>query len=215
VDPEDFFASLPGWPMALRLASVDKAIRSIKTLDGAERYYRLGAGLVGAVAQLKTSVFDVGPLQVTAEEAVAWLRPQVVPLITGQMIDHVERLMAVRAQAVLRFRRLVRSPYRHGDLARALAARHVIMPEIKNGDNTPERRRWIDILHRVSEEYRATILHAGRRLVHDGLSDAEALAILEADVPRFSAAARSSAERLVDAALGGASKPMRLYHRLS
>lgn len=198
VDPTVFFSPQPGWELAVRLAALDRAAQTLQTLDGADRYYRLGAGLRGAVSQLQVSVFEADPPAVDAAAAIAWLQTQVRVLSSSALIAHVERLMAAREQRVVRLRRLTRSPYRLADLSRALAAQGIVLPERPDdGEVPPERQHWLEMLRRVGAEYRATIQRAGLRLTRGGLSDDEALARLEADRPRFVAGASALGERLI------------------
>ncbi|MCL4394502.1 MAG: hypothetical protein M1482_06835, partial [Chloroflexi bacterium] len=202
VDPEPFFAPLPGWDMALRLAALDRSEHSMQSTEEAEHYYRLGAGLLGAVTQLCSSVFETDPVAADASMAIAWLESQVRAVSTSVLVGHVERLMLAKARHTARLRRLTKSPYRWGDLAQALASKGIVLPGAAlEGDSSPERERWRDVIKRVGVEHRAAVLRAGLRLTHQGLSDADALAQLELESSRFRAMARVAGTRFVSALL--------------
>ena len=68
VDAFRFFSALPGWEMATLLARLDRSEGRLQLLEGAEHYYRIGAGLLGAAAQLQVSVFVRQPPAVGAED---------------------------------------------------------------------------------------------------------------------------------------------------
>lgn len=201
VDPLRFFEPLPGWELAVRLARLDRAEARLQTLEGSEHYYRLGAGLSGAVAQLLVSVFVRQPPPVSADAAFEWLRSRVRPPGSLAFVQYVERLMATRAQLHGRLRSLAQSPYRFSDLADALKARNLLLPEKPDGLPTADRERWSEVLRRVASEHREMVYRLGLQLVQSGLSDAEALARLESDSRRFASQARARADRIIDATL--------------
>jgi hypothetical protein len=197
VEPDHFFSNLPGWDMAIRVAELDRAIHSLRTLEGAERYYRLGAGLLGAVSQLQCSIFEESPPLVDAEGAIAWLQAWVRPMTSVTLIGHVERVMATRAQHVARLRRLIKSPYRWVDLERELASRGMIV-RTDQGDEVIDRERWREVIRHVGAEYKDLVMRTGRRLKESGLSDSEVLAQLDGDLPRLSGTARMFGKRRVE-----------------
>ena len=52
IDAAEFFTDLPGWDVALALARAD-GIR-FADVESSERYYRLGAGVLGALRRLQS-----------------------------------------------------------------------------------------------------------------------------------------------------------------
>jgi hypothetical protein len=201
VDPFQFFSTLPGWDMAALLARLDRSEGRLQMLEGAEHYYRIGAGLMGAAAQLQVSVFVRQPPAVDAEYVMSWLRSKVRPPSSGAFVQHAERLMSVRGQLQTRLRNLTRSPYRFADLSDALKIRGVVLPERESGLPPADRERWGGLLRRVATEHKELVYRTGLRLTETGLSDAEALSRLEADSRRYSDRARTRAEQLIDATL--------------
>ncbi len=201
VDPLSFFGLLRGWDLALLLAQADRSMARLQYLDGAEHYYRIGAGLQGAVAQLQVSVFVRQPPAVTASGAYDWLKARVRPPSSIGFLQMAEKLMAARGQLLTRLRSLLRSPYRFSDLAEALKARNVQLPEKEEGLPPGERERWGEILRKVAVEHKELVYRTGLQLVQAGLSDAEALPRLEGDSRRFASKARAHADRLIAAAV--------------
>jgi hypothetical protein len=197
VDPFRFFSPLPGWEMALLLARLDRSEARLKLLEGAEHYYRIGAGLMGAAAQLQVSVFVRQPPAVNPEHTMAWLRSKVRPPSSGAFLQHAEKLMTARGQLQTRLRTLTRSPYRYADLAETLKSRGVVLPERESGLPAAERERWGGVLRRVGAEHKELVYRTGLRLTERGLSDVEALARLEADSRRYSDRAKTRAEELI------------------
>lgn len=203
VDPHYFFSPLPGWEMATLLARIDRLEPRLQQLESAEHYYRLGAGLQGAVAQLLVSVFIRKPPEVAAVAAVEWFRTRVRPAGSQGFLQLAERLMSARSQLTQRLRSLTRSPYRFGDLAAALKARGHELPDREDQLPPEVRVRWGELLRKVAVEHRERVYRTGLKLADAGLSDAEALSRLESDQQRFVDRARTSAERLIDEALQG------------
>lgn len=201
VNPLDFFGSLPGWDLALLLAQADRSTARLQYLDGAEHYYRVGAGLQGAVAQLQVSVFVRQPPPVTAPEAFDWLKARIRPASSMGFVQLAEKLMVTRGQMLTRLRTILRSPYRFSDLVEALKARNLQLPEKEEGLPPKERERWGEILRKVAGEHKELVYRTGLRLVQAGLSDVETLTRLEADSRRFAAQARAHADKLISTAI--------------
>ncbi|MGE5619682.1 MAG: hypothetical protein ACM3US_10535 [Sphingomonadaceae bacterium] len=201
VDPLLFFGQLSGWELAVLLARADRSPQRLRNLEGAEHYYRIGAGLQSAVAQFQVSIFCRRPPTVTADAAFDWLKTHVRPASSAGFLQFAERLMAARSQLTTRLRGLLRSPYRFSDLVESLKVRNLHLPEKEDGLPAAERQRWGDILRKVAAEHKELVYRTGLRLVEVGLSDAEALARLEGDSRRFASQARARAEKLIAAAL--------------
>ncbi|MHB1161715.1 MAG: hypothetical protein ACYC3V_15515 [Chloroflexota bacterium] len=197
VDPLNFFGHLPGWDLGALLAQADRSTPRLRSLDGAEHYYRIGAGLQGAVAQFQVSIFQRRPPAVTATAAFDWLKVRVRPASSMGFLQLAEKLMATRSQLTTRLRSLLRSPYRFSDLVESLKARNLQLPEKEEGLPSAERERWGDILRKVAAEHKELVYRTGLKLVETGLTDAEALARLEGDSRRLATQARAHAERLI------------------
>jgi len=195
VDGREFFSALPGWEMALLLAKFDRALGVLATAEGAERYYRLGAGLQGAAAQLLSSIFVEEPPPVSADAAFAWLRRTFPAPSTTYLARVVDGRMAARQQLLVRLRELLRSPYRLSDLAQTLRRRGLAMPQSIE-ENSPLAIRCRELLRQVAIDHRETVRRAGQALVAKGASDPEALAAIARDSPRFRALAQADADRL-------------------
>ncbi|MCL4465367.1 MAG: hypothetical protein M1401_09660 [Chloroflexi bacterium] len=197
VDGKEFFSVLPGWEMALLLAGFDRAAWSLENVEGAERYYRLGAGLQGAAAQLRSSVFLEEPLPVPAPEAFEWLLRTFNARPAGILAQEVDRAMAARSQLTNRLKELLRSPYRLSDLSVTLRQHGLPMPASIDED-TEYAGRCRELLRQVGLGHKAAVRRAGMDLVARGDSDAQALASLGRQPGRFLALAQAHADRLVD-----------------
>lgn len=202
VDGEEFFSSLPGWDMALLLADLDRSPLAIRAIEGAERYYRLGAGLLGATAQLTSSVFVQNPPPVDAESAFAWLGATFRAGNADLLVQEVERRMNWRRQLVDRLREVMRSPYRLGDLAETLRKRGLALPE-EIDEDSPFAARCRDLLRQVAADHREAVRARGLQLVESGMEDAEALAAIRNESGRFRAAAVVLADRLAESMFSG------------
>lgn len=201
VDPATFFGELPGWEMGTMLARADRSTGRLESLEGAEHYYRLGAGLQGAVAQLEVSIFVRKPPAVPAEAAFDWLRGRVRPPTSEGFLQLAEKLMSTRSGLLGRLRNVARSPYRFANLAESLKQRGRPLPDKEEALPAKERERWGELLRNVAVNHRELIYRTGMRLVEAGLTDVDALTRLEADPRRFADRARLDAEKLLDIAL--------------
>lgn len=201
VNPHEFFSPLPGWEMTQLLARLDRAESRLQFLDSAEHYYRIGAGLQGAMAQLNVSVFIRKPPEVPAGEAFDWFRTRIKPPTSQGFVQLGERLMFARGQLTQRLKALTRSPYRFSDLAAALKARGFPLPEGEDQLPVAERQRWGDLLRKVAVDHRELIYRTGLKLVEAGLTDPDAIARLEGDTRRFADRARLNADKLLTAEL--------------
>lgn len=195
VDGREFFSALPGWEMALLLAGLDRAAGALRTTEGAERYYRLGAGLQGAAAQLLSSIFVEEPPPVDHERAFAWLRATFRGGSAGAIAQEVDKSMAQRSLLLKRLRELMRSPYRLADLAQTLRKRGLPMPESIEEDSA-HAAKCRDLLKQVALEHRQAVRQQGLELVRKGIGDAGALAEIARESGRFQALARAHADRI-------------------
>ena len=195
VDGRAFFSPLPGWEMALLLVEYDRAPWALASVEGAERYYRLGAGLQGAATQLLSSVFLEEPPTIAAPEGFAWLIQTFHARPAGALAQEVDKAMAARAQLVARLREVLRSPYRLSELSQTLRKLGLPMPQDID-DDTPLAARSRDLLRQVAIGHREAVRRAGLALVAQGKSDAQALATLAHQPGHFLALAQAHADRL-------------------
>ncbi|MHB1006855.1 MAG: hypothetical protein ACYC3S_14610 [Chloroflexota bacterium] len=196
VDGREFFSPLPGWEMALLLSRFDRGSAALHHIEGAERYYRLGAGLQGAAASLLSSIFVQTPPPVDADRAFAWLQGTFRVTSTGFLAQEVDRRMAARSQMVNRLKELMRTPFRLGDLAQTLRRHGLAMPQ-NIDDDSPAAFKAKDLLKQVSLLHKEAVRSAGLDLVGQGATDAEALATLAREAAHFQRLARANAERLL------------------
>lgn len=170
IDADVFFPPLPGWDVALALARSDTAY--VGSLEASERYYRLGAGVLGALRRMQSSVFDEclpdvdGPAQLTA------LRRDRRLTTTGEVIAYFDRALAARSEVVDRLREVERGAYPYGRFREDLQVRGLAGPG--NYD-----RRWSRLYGSIMKPLAADLRAAGRELRNGGMADLDVLAVLE------------------------------------
>ena len=75
VDARAFFEPLPGWSTAGMVARLEASdLNRVSGIEAVERYYRLGAGVEGALSRLRTSLFATELQKVDAASLIANLR---------------------------------------------------------------------------------------------------------------------------------------------
>ena len=182
VDAQTFFRPLPGWTTAravARLEGVD--LERLTSLESVERYYRLGAGVLGALVRLRTGLFEEEAASVDGPDGIADLRRRnLAPTLHGLLL-YLERSLAARRAQEDQLASVPRVAYPfgrfRGDLARLGVPR-----------STTESRGAIGRLHgEVMREVGAAVRAAGRELVAGDQSEADALARLAAEPERWSA----------------------------
>jgi hypothetical protein len=204
VSGSEFFGPLPGWGVGRQLAVLDRAARLLETLEGAERYYRLGAGLQGAAAMLRSSIFDEEPPAVDADETMQWLISTTGGRTTDEFVDRVEKAVARRNELQTRLRSLFRLPLRFSSLLYDMRLRSETRLS-RDEDLTPEERvRWGGIIKQVAAEHKALVMQRGRELIARGDTDTQAITAINDDWPQLSAHARRLAESLVRAQIKSA-----------
>ncbi len=193
LDAQDFFQPLPGWPAARALAGVERRrIEAIQTVDALERYYRLGAGIAGALVRLETGLFDESPAQVDAEAYIESWQRRDSRLTLNRLLLDVEHRLVRRKALDERLAMLPRSAYPFGrlraELSRLGAPRTVLESRGALG------RAYGEVTRDVAEAMRLE----GHRLVQQGLSAEDALDRLAADAERWSAFGRGRARALAE-----------------
>ena len=98
-----FFGALPGWDIAQLLAGYDRSTNMLETPDGAERYYRLGAGTLGALMRWHTSIFSAEPAAIDVPAELEALRRAPAPMEQHRYLalprPHDERARRTRERA--------------------------------------------------------------------------------------------------------------------
>ncbi|MDP8923929.1 MAG: hypothetical protein M3O34_13740 [Chloroflexota bacterium] len=181
VDATEFFSPLPGWDVAAALARLDGAY--LGTLESAEKYYRLGAGVLGALRRLRAGIFAETPADLDGPPALAELRRDRRLNTTGEVIAFLDRALTARGELVDKLREVERAGYPFGRFRQDLTERGVAA-------GGPSDRRWGrlygSIMKVVGEQVRAE----GRALVAAGRSELGALGELDKQRPRWLAIAR-------------------------
>jgi hypothetical protein len=195
VDGPEFFSPLPGWEVGLALAAREGTQRVLESLDGAEHFYRLGAGVLGALTARKRSIFEPSVPKIDALAELAALRRAQRLMTTDQLIAYLQRAMVARAELVRTLNQLGRTIYPFSAFRAALRTAGIVLRERSEGD--PEQRRWSRLYGLVQRELSARLAVAGRELVAGGRGDAQALAALSARGAAFAQQAAASAARLI------------------
>jgi hypothetical protein len=186
VDALEFFSPLVGWDVALAMARSDGV--QLRTLEQTERYYRLGAGVLGALRRLQSSVFDERPPDVDGPALLAQVRRQRRLTTTGEVIAHFDRALLARGEVVDRLREIERGGYQYGRYREDLKARGPLP-----GDDKRASRLYGQIMKVMAQEIRAE----GRKLRESARTDLDALAQLDGQRTRWLARGRALlAERI-------------------
>ena len=182
IDPVEFFPPLPGWDVALALARSDGAY--LGTVEASERYYRLGAGVLGALRRMQSSVFDDALPTVDGPALLAQTRRERRLNTTGEVIAYFDRALTARAEVVDRLREIERGAYPYGRYREDLTARGLTAA----GNND---RRWSRLYGSVMKELGTELRTEGRRLRDGGAGEAAVLAELEGQRAKWLARGRT------------------------
>jgi hypothetical protein len=142
------------------------------TVEASERYYRLGAGVLGALRRLESSVFDDALPTVDGPALLAKVRRERRLTTTGEVIAFFDRALTARAEVVDRLRDVERGAYPYGRFREDLTARGLTT----SGNHD---RRWSRLYGSVMKELAAGLRAEGRRLQAGGASESAVLAELE------------------------------------
>ena len=179
VDGPEFFSPLKGWDVATALARSDGI--QLRTLDMSERYYRLGAGVLGALRRLQSSVFDESLPEVDGPTLLAQLRRERRLITTGEVIAYFDRALSARAELTERLRDVERAGYPFGRFREDLAARGAA-----SGDDRRSSRIYGQVMKTLAQEMRTE----GRRLRAGGRQDLDVLSELDGQRARWLARGR-------------------------
>ena len=196
VDGVAFYGALPWWPQARRLAELDRSVRGLEQLEGAERYYRLGAGVGGAILKLQTSIFAGEPPVVDVAPEVEQCLQEHHYRTSLELLEHFRKLMETRNERLRRARDLARCPYSFREMLADLAQLGVQVS--LDDEQSREDREWWGRVHRlITEAHRAAVNAAGRQLTAETGSEAAALAALERRRPELELKARALGQRAI------------------
>jgi hypothetical protein len=196
VEPHQFFAPLPGWAAAGALARLERAdLDRLTGIEAVERYYRLGAGVDGALTRLHSSLFETEPARVDAAALIRELRQAGKARTLNELLLHLQQELETRKQLEDRLAQLPRTVYPFGRLRSDLHKLHV--PRAVLDSRGALGRAYGE----VTREMLATIRAAGQELVASGVGQVDALDQLAAQSPRWAAIGasqtRAIAARLV------------------
>ncbi|HEY2592548.1 MAG TPA: hypothetical protein VGK33_01455 [Chloroflexota bacterium] len=188
VDARAFFEPLPGWSAARALARLEASnLDRLSGIVAIERYYRLGAGVEGALSRLETGFFETEPARVDAEALIGDLRRQGKARTLNELLLHLQRELEQRRAVDERLAQLPRGAYPfgrlRGDLHKLGVSRAVL----------DSRGALGRVYAEVTREEIAAIREAGRQLVASGVAPNAALDQLAAQPERWAAIGVSQA----------------------
>ena len=169
VDWTEFFPPLIGWSVAEQLSSLDRT--PIKTLEQAERYYRLGAGVRGAIRKLAAGIFGAEAADFDDLAALATLQRERKLRSVAEIIAYLDRALTGRGELIQKLRSVERGAYPFGRYATDLKG--------MGFDTKSEDRRWRAIYGGVMKQLGAVIRAEGLKLVQAGDTELQALTSLE------------------------------------
>ena len=182
VDPRAFFEPLRGWPAARVLARIEGSnLDRLSSIEAIERYYRLGAGVEGALSRLESGLFETEPTQIDAEALIERRRRAGKAHTLNELLLHLQHELEQRKALEERLAQLPRTAYPfgrlRGDLQKLGVARSVLDSRGALG------RAYSEVQREILSNIRA----AGRDLVASGKSPVQALDQLAAEPQRWSA----------------------------
>jgi hypothetical protein len=195
VDPAAVFESLPGWDLGCWLAEMDCSRGVLETIEGAERYFRLGAGFAGALVRLATPLFGEAPAEIEPRTELMRLRTARRLFTSADLASYLERLMATRTAQERTLRELATAVYPFRLFRAQLAALGVKLDDLSDEAKRDYRERYRAALAAV----RGRLREEGQTLVARGRSEAAALAELQERVPELARVAQTLARPLLDA----------------
>ena len=196
VDPAPFFGPLEGWDLGRWLAERDRSVGLLATVEGAERYFRLGAGFAGAVVRLASPLFADAAATVDARGELTRLRGSQRLFTSADLARYLERQMASREAMQRALRDLEGTLYPFRQYRGALAARGVKLDNLDDPAKRANREQYGAIRAGV----RARLREQGQALVAAGYSEPAALAELQARAPELSRIAQRIAAKIISAA---------------
>jgi hypothetical protein len=180
VEPHAFFEPLPGWAAARALAPLESSnLERLSSIEAIERYYRLGAGVDGALSRLHTGIFDTELQRVDAAALIGELRQPGKARTLNDLLLHLEHELARRKALEERLTLLPRSAYPFGRLRSDLQKLGV--PRAVLDSRGALGRAYAEVARGMA----AAIRSAGQELVASGMSADAALDQLAAETQRW------------------------------
>ena len=182
VEPRSFFEPLPGWTAARVLARIEGSnLDRLSSIEAIERYYRLGAGVEGALTRLESSIFETEPPRIDAEALIEARRRAGRARTLNELLLHLQHELEQRKAMEERLAQLPRTSYPFGRLRSDLQKQGV--PRSVLDSRGALGRAYSE----VQREMLGAIRAAGRGLVASGSSPVQALDQLTGDAARWSA----------------------------
>jgi hypothetical protein len=197
VEPRAFFEPLPGWAAARTLARLESSdLDRVSGIESIERFYRLGAGVEGALSRLHTGLFETELHKVDAPALIGELRQAGKARTLNALLVYLQNELAKRKALEERLALLPRSAYSFGRLRSDLQKLGV--PRTVLDSRGALGRAYAE----VTREMASAIRSAGQELVASGMSAEEALERLSsAATPQPWAAIGAAQARIVGARL--------------
>jgi hypothetical protein len=168
VDWSEFFPPLIGWNVGQELARIERT--TIGTLEQAERYYRLGAGVRGGLRKLAAGIFAPEPEDFDDLAALVRLQRNRQLRTTAEVVAYLDRALTGRSELLQALRTAERAAYPFGRFAEDLKAMGI--------STRTEDRRWRALYGGVMKQLGAHVRAEGQRLVESGSTEQQALAAL-------------------------------------
>jgi hypothetical protein len=182
VEPHEFFQPLPGWEAARAVARLESSdLDRLKSIEAIERFYRLGAGVEGALTRIKTGLFETEPRKIDAAELINQLRQAGKARTLNALLLYLQQELANRKALEERLNQLPRSAYPFGRLRSDLHRMGV--PRLILDSRGALGRTYAE----VTREMSAAIRSAGVQLMASGTSTEAALDQLSSQAPRWAA----------------------------
>jgi hypothetical protein len=197
-DPVEFFSPLPGWDVAGLLAGYDRSAGQLSTPDGAERYYRLGAGTRGALIRWHTSIFSTVPADIDVPAELESLRRAQHLWNSTDISLYLDRMMNVRAERESALTEWLREIYGWSRFRNDLGRAGVNPAEL---ESKAGKRRWGFVFGAIQKAVRSRVCSDGLLLVDDGQRDMEALENLQKRGAEFYGMATAVAKHTITAAV--------------
>jgi hypothetical protein len=198
VEPHAFFEPLPGWAAARTLARLESSsdLDRLTSIEAVERYYRLGAGIEGALSRLQTGLFETEARKVDAPELIKDLQQAGKARTLNALLLYLQQELANRKALEERMLLLPRSAYPFGHLRADL--QRLSVPRAVLDSRGALGRAYAEVTREMTNAIRA----AGQELVASGSSAESALDRLAGQPQRWATIgadrARVIAARLAD-----------------
>lgn len=193
VEPHAFFQPLPGWAAARALARLEGSnLDRLTSIEAVERYYRLGAGVEGALSRLKTGIFETVPHKVDAEALIAELRHVGKARSLNELLLYLQRELESRKALDERLNQLPRTAYPFGRLRSDL--QKLGMPRSVLESRGALGRAYAE----VTREMLSAVRQAGREMVEGGATAHQALDRLAGQSQHWSSIGAAQARVVAD-----------------